>query len=149
MESNKLERNKKTIIPDSENGSKFNDGLDPSRLAKQVLIRGESKKEFIGFAEKILKETPTSTEIEKEFVKKYIFSMWKLKRARVMEKNLLNSQQKFSQEEVYLSETKRRIRNLKRIHLNEELQKIINYQDRLEKQAMKALKQLKEFSKSL
>ncbi len=149
MKDIKIKQNKESLIPLKRAEGEINDSLSPSLLAKQVLIKGENRKEFLDLVAKIRAEIHISTQTEEEFLKKYIFSLWKLKRARVMEKNLLNSQQEFTEEEVLSSGAKRRIRNLKRIRLSEEIQKIISYQDRLEKQTIKALRHLKGFAKLL
>lgn len=124
-----------------------NNALNPHLLAKQVLIRGENRREFIDFVAKIRSETLIKTKIEEELLKKYIFSAWKLARLRKIEKHLLNKQQSFTEEEELFSNTKKRIRNLKRIEITNELLLLNNQQEKLEKVMDKSLRQLREEQK--
>jgi hypothetical protein len=126
---------------------KDKDPLSAKILAKQVLIRGENRREFNDFVAKIRSETLTQTKTEEELLKKYIFSAWKLERLRRMERGLLNSQQAFSEEDEIWSDTKRRIRNLDKLKFTNELLLLNNQQDRLEKLMVKTLKQLREEQK--
>jgi hypothetical protein len=119
-------------------------GLDPVLLAKQVLIKGENRKEFYDFVAQIRKEIATPTKIEEELLKKYIFSVWMLRRMREVEKDHLNRYQKISDEENMFSSKKRRIRDIKRVRIDGGLLAIVERQDKLEKQASKALRQLRE-----
>ncbi|MEI8175232.1 MAG: hypothetical protein WCG28_04755 [bacterium] len=123
------------------------DGLDPSVLAKQILIKGENKRIFIDYVLKIREKGVVYKKTEEEFLKKYIFSGWKLRRMREIEKNLFNKQQVFDSHFYGLSgekDIKRRIRNLSKIEINDEIRGNYLEQDRLEKQMTKALRQLRE-----
>lgn len=132
------------------------ESVTPLILAKQVLIKGENKREFIEFVDKLRTSLNINTQIEAEIFKKYIFSSWKLRRAREMEKNLLNKQQIFEEEgKIFYSEfggaisrsvpsKRKRIRNISKLYISDELQEIINFQHKLEKQTTKILEQLRE-----
>jgi len=123
------------------------DGLDPTVLAKQILIKGENKRIFIDYALKIRQKGVLYKKTEEEFLKKYIFSGWKLRRMREIEKNLLNKQQVFDTENFNFQGEKniqRRIRNLSKIQINDEIRDNQLEQERLEKQMAKALRQLRE-----
>ena len=124
----------------------LDDGLDPGVLGKQILIKGENKRIFIDFILKIRKKICTNSKIEEELLKKYIFSSWKLRRLREIEKNILNGQQKFeSNEFTFFGEDKikRRIRNLSKIKIDDEIKENNLEQEKLEKQMVKSLKQLR------
>ncbi len=118
--------------------------LNPSVLAKQILIKGENRKDFMSFVAQILAEVTLSSKIEEEFLKKYIFSSWKLRRMYEIERNLLNQQQVFDERDVVFSSTKRRIRNLDRVRISTEIRQIQEYQEKLEKQVMKTLDKLRD-----
>jgi hypothetical protein len=123
------------------------DSLSPKVLAKQVVVKGENKQEFYDYVAEIREELYPSSKIEEEIFKKYIFSGWKLRRAQMIERNLINKQQVFDEEELVFSDTKRRIRNIKRIELTDKIQEIISYQEKLERQMTKTLKQLRDEQK--
>lgn len=124
------------------------DALDPTVLAEQILIKGENKRIFIDYVHKIRKKAVVNSIIEEEFLKTYIFSGWKLRRFREIEKNLLNNQQKFDPHELSFFEEekniKRRIRNLSKIEINEEIKENNLEQEKLKKEMTKALRQLRE-----
>jgi len=133
------------------------DSLNPLILAKQILIKGENKREFIDFVEQLRVSLHINTSVEQEIFKKYIFSSWRLRRAREMERNLLNSQQVFEDEKKVIGEdpvwekpifeytpSKRRIRDISKLYINEEIEKVMTLQDKLEKQTTKILRQLRE-----
>ncbi|MFA6459202.1 MAG: hypothetical protein WCV79_02290 [Candidatus Paceibacterota bacterium] len=130
------------IVPDD-----LNDSLMPQRLAKQVLIKGENKRDFFDLVHHIRVEMRAQTRIEEEFIKKYIFSAWKLRRLREVEKNILEKQNIITEEERYESDGNRprqRIRNIKKIRIDTEVELLNDQQERLEKQMVKALRQLRE-----
>jgi predicted ATP-dependent endonuclease of OLD family len=144
---NKIKKNKTSIRIIKE----LEDGLDPHVLAKQILIKGENKRIFIDYVVKIREKGVVYKKTEEEFLKTYIFSGWKLRRFREIEKNLLNSQQKFESYELSTfssslgeQKLKRRIRDISRIHINEELQENNLEQEKLKKEMAKALRQLRE-----
>ena len=124
------------------------DGLDPSVLSKQILIKGENGRIFTDFVRKIRQNTIVNSKIEEELLKKYIFSAWKLRRMRELEKETLNRQQVYELEnpfwELGEKKIKRRVRNLSKIRLNDEVRGIIAEQEKLEKQMIKALRHFRE-----
>lgn len=113
------------------------------QFANAVVIRGENRDFFIDFARQIYDDFVISSSIEREYVKKFIFLSWKLKRLQAIEKNLLNRQQTFTKEEVIFSTGQRRIRTLRRLRPSPELDKVTNEQERIEKRLLKILKMLK------
>ena len=142
----KIKMNKNLLNSDNnkqDNLSNFNNYLSPSYLAKQILIKGENKKEFHSFVSKILDENVVNTKIEEEFLKKYIFSAWKLNRLRKIEKNFLDSQQSFSEDEKIWSEKNKRVRNLKRVSITQELLLLSREQEQLERTMEKSIKHLR------
>ena len=127
------------------------DGLDPIVLARQILIKGENKRIFTDYVVKIRERIGTQSKIEEEFLKTYIFSGWKLRRFREIEKNLLNSQQQGSQEENFESldvsgeyRSKKRVRNISKIEITDEIKENNLTQEKLKKEMVKALRQLRE-----
>ena len=128
------------------------DSLNPRILAKQIFIKGENKRIFNDFILKIREEVPTHSKIEEEFLKKYIFSAWKLQRMRMLERLFLNKQQTESKGYDFASlsddRKKTRIRNLSKIEIDDNLNRIFLLQNSLEKQMVKALKQLREEQKN-
>ncbi|MEI7810334.1 MAG: hypothetical protein WCI41_02125 [bacterium] len=123
------------------------DGLDPHVLAKQILIKGENKRIFIDYVLKIREKGHVYKKTEEDLLKKYIFSGWMLRRMREIEKNLFNKQQIFDSCFYDLpgeKKIKKRIRNLSKIEINNDIKENHFEQERLEKQMIKALKQLRE-----
>ena len=133
--------------------SKFKDPLSPGTLAKQVLIRGENKRDFFDFVEQISQEIHTSTRIEKELLKKYIFSSWKLKRMQGIERRVLNAQNnrptnsKLEDAEDWGEYKKTRIRNTDKICINEEIKGLLAEQEKLERSTSRSLRQLRNEQK--
>ncbi|MFA6397242.1 MAG: hypothetical protein WDK96_00120 [Candidatus Paceibacterota bacterium] len=154
MKINKNKNKIKTIKSTQDKNKSSYDSLNPLILAKQILIKGESRREFVDFVEQLRVSLGINTPVEAEIFKKYIFSSWKLRRMREMEKNILNSQQIFQEKKEYdyfgdviskkTPSKKRRVRNISMIYINDEIQKVLNFQDKLEKQTTKILRQLRE-----
>lgn len=145
-----ISKNKKTLndlTTDKSYVRSHKDSLDPRLLAKQVLIRGESRKEFYDFVAQVCAETLIETKTQEELLKKYIFSTWKLRRLRELERHTINQQQSFTDEEELFDDKKRRIRNLKRVEMTNEVLQLNNQQEKLEKQMDKALRRLREEQK--
>ncbi|MBP9711541.1 MAG: hypothetical protein KBD55_00725 [Candidatus Pacebacteria bacterium] len=127
------------------------DGLDPVVLGRQVLIKGENKRIFTDYVLKIREKMGAQSKIEEEFLKTYIFSGWKLRRFREIERNIFNSQQKFQEWDEIESfndswgpESRRRIRNLSKVKITDEIRENNLTQEKLKKEMIKALKQLRE-----
>lgn len=123
--------------------------LRRSLLAKRLLIKGESWKQFEEMRLKTLKDLMPQTEIENILCEKIISAIWKLQRAMEIEKNLLNQQNRIRDDEFYDdsydSDSRKRIRNIKKIRIsNEEVQQIIQYQIELEKGMQKGFERLRE-----
>lgn len=120
----------------------------PSQLAKKLLIKGENLKDFEKFRLKLMEEMLINTEIEYILAEKFISSAWKLRRAMEIEKNLLNEQNRITDEDRYGggqgAKRRQRVRNIKRVKLyKEEIQHIIQHQIELEKNMHKSLEQLR------
>ncbi len=124
------------------------DGLNPMVLAKQIVIKGENKRIFTDYVLKIREKFLIQTKIEEDFLKTYIFSGWKLRRLREIELNLLNRQQAPSDDELYGpswgNKRKRRIRNLSKIEITDDINENNLTQEKLKKEMAKALRQLRE-----
>jgi hypothetical protein len=114
-----------------------------SPLAKKLLIKGESGREFENFRTDLLKELCPQTKIENFLAEKIIVCAWRLQRATIAERHLLNKQNAISEEERESFggygdlPPRKRIRNITRIDLAQEdakylaeqqieLQKVIN-----------------------
>ena len=157
MKINKNKNQIKSIKKMQGNNNGSYGAINPLILAKQCVIKGESKREFVDFVEQLRVSLHINTPIEEEIFKKYIFSLWKLRRMREMEKNLLNRQQVFQEKEEYdcfghvipkkTPSKKRRIRNISMVYLNDEIEEVLNFQDKFEKQTTKILRQLREEQK--
>jgi hypothetical protein len=154
MEEQKIKQNKHQINS-SKKGKRIikelEDGLDPVVLGRQILIKGENKRIFNDYVLKIRERIGTQSKIEEEFLNTYIFSGWKLRRFREIEKNLLNSQQQKPQEESFGSldvsgeyKSKRRVRNISKIEITDEIKENNLTQEKLKKEMVKALRQLRE-----
>lgn len=125
--------------------------LRVSSLARKLLIRGENRREFEEFRENIHAELVPKTKVENILCEKFIASAWKLRRAMVVEKTLLDRQNSITDEEKYGFGdelgygTRRRIRNIKKVDLGtENVRHLIHYQLELEKAMQKALERLRE-----
>lgn len=155
MKNNKEIKTNKPQINSSKKGQRvireLQDGLDPVVLGRQVLIKGENKRIFTDYVLKIRERIGTQSKIEEEFLKTYIFSGWKLRRFREIEKNLFNSQQQKPQEENFESldvsgeyRSKKRVRNISKIEITDEIKENNLTQEKLKKEMVKALRQLRE-----
>jgi hypothetical protein len=126
------------------------DGLDPRVLVRQVLINGENRRLCFDFINKILGLFVITNKIQEDLLKKYIFCSWKLRRVRELERVLLNNQQVLDDFELaergrFVGKNiSRRVNDLSKIRLNDEVKEVIAEQDRLERQMTRALKQLRE-----
>ncbi len=154
-----IKQNKNKIISDNSkirSLKEIEDGLDSDVLAKQILIKGENRRIFNDYIFKICENTRVSSKIEEELLKTYIFSGWKLRRMRIIEKDILNKQQEAL---PYISfnisgerEIKKRIRNISKVEINDEIKENNIEQERLKKEMVKTLRQLREeqkFSKGI
>jgi len=157
MENNVLIKSNKQPIESFKEGRRLikelEDGLNPAVLAKQILIKGENKRIFADYALKIREKFLIHSKIEEDFLKTYIFSGWKLRRFREIEKNIFNLQQKPKEGDrdpldlAWGSSKKRRIRNLSKIQITEEIKENNLTQEKLKKEMAKALRQLREEQK--
>ena len=89
------------------------------------------------------------TEIEKVLCEKFIFSAWKHRRAIIVERNILNEQNKLNDyDDENWGQNNRRIRNIKKIRLSEEdIKYVLEYQINLEKMMQKTLRRFREEQK--
>lgn len=120
--------------------------LVKSELAKKLLIKGESLKEFEKMRSKILQGMLIITEIENNLVEKIISIQWELRRLMDVKRHVLNEQNEIKEEEQYRSDKPRqRIRNIKKVRLNSlEIKHILHHQLELEKSYLKTLERLRE-----
>ena len=118
-------------------------------MAKDLLLKGESLREFESFKVKIISEMVPQTEIEKVLCEKFIFSAWKHRRAIIVERNILNEQNKLNDyDDENWGQNNRRIRNIKKIRLSEEdIKYVLEYQINLEKMMQKTLRRFREEQK--
>ncbi len=122
--------------------------IKPSSLAKKVLLKGENVREFEELRAQVLSETGTQSKIDDILCEKIISTLWKLRRAAEVERNLLNKENEITFEErhpgPYERPGRKRICNIDRVVMgSEEVQNIIHYQIELEKMLQKMIKQLK------
>ncbi len=146
-------QNNNPIKKDTNTKAKITPDKHPLRrgpLAKKLLIKGENLREFEDLQAHLLSETLPQTKIENILVEKIISATWKLQRAMLVEKTLLNEQNAITYDERYPSDVwekippRIRIRNIKKIHFkDEEIKHLIQYQIDLEKGLQKALVRLR------
>jgi hypothetical protein len=122
--------------------------LRPSPLSRKIVIKGESWREFEKMRAEVLTEIGPQTKIEDMLCEIIISSTWKVRRARVIERNLLNKENEITFEEKHPSpwdpKPRERIRNIDRVHMQTpEVQNIIKYQIDLEKGLQKALERIR------
>ncbi len=121
-----------------------------STLAKKLIISGENPREFEEFRASLLSELLPRTKVEEMLSEKIISCAWRLQRAQVVERNLLNAQNVFTDEERYDASSfdsrplRRRIRNIKRIDLTDAaVQYVAEHQIALQKVMNKTLERLR------
>ena len=125
--------------------------LRPSPLAKKVLLKGENLREFEELRQEILSETQCQTKIENVLCEKIIFTLWKLRRAAEVERNLLDKENELTFEEKHDSlrnpwdpPPRRRITNIHKVRMGtDEVKAVIQLQIDLEKQLQKLLSRLR------
>lgn len=122
--------------------------LKRSELSKKVVIKGESWREFEKMRAEVLAEIGPQTKIEEIQCENIISATWKLRRARVIERNLLNKENEITFEERHPQpwdpKPRKRIRNIDRVEMQSpEVQNIIKYQTDLEKGIQKALERIR------
>ncbi len=145
------QKNKKRISSDSEHLESlpsFSVPIRPSELARKLLIKGESWREFEKMRAKVLSEIGPQTEIENILCEKIISATWKMRRAMIVEKNLLNKENEITFEEKHPDPWsppgRKRIRNIDRVNMQSpEVQNLLQYQIELEKALQKALERLR------
>lgn len=97
-----------------------------SALAKSLLISGENTREFEDFRVPLLAELNPQTKIEDFLAEKIIVCGWRLHRAMIAEKHLLNRQNAITEEERFErdsfgeSTARKRVRNISRVDLSRE-----------------------------
>lgn len=126
----------------------FKEPLRRSSLSRKLLIKGESWREFEQMRTEVLTEVGPQTKIEDILCENIISATWKLRRARVIERNLLNKENEITFEERHPQpwdpKPRKRIRNIDRVEMQSpEVQNIIQYQINLEKGIQKALERIR------
>lgn len=139
MEKQQIKLNKGT----EEKITQFELPLRYALLAKKLVIKGENRRELLDLMVRFLGENDPQGETQNILCEEIIFSVWMLRRMREHERNHTNRYQRLTEEEKAFSMKKKRIRNIKRIRIDGELQAIFSRQEKLEKQMAKALKQLR------
>ncbi len=122
--------------------------IKQSPLARKLLLKGENKREFEKMMANILSDILPKTEIEKILCEKIISTAWKMKRAMVVERNLLNKENEISMEERRGDEwgvsPRQRIRNINKVRMQSpEVLKVIQYQINLDKTLQKTLERIR------
>ena len=120
-------------------------------LAKKLKLIGENGAELSQIMTRFLIEKDPKTETENILCEKIIIFLWKLQRAREIERSLLNQENEITEVERYDRDSfgskgnRKRVRNIKKVRIGSpEIQNIIHYQFELEKSLDKAQKKLKE-----
>lgn len=121
--------------------------LRRSSLSRKLLIKGENWREFEQMRAEVLAEIGPQTKIENILCEKIISAAWKMRRAMIVERNLLNQENEITFEEKHPSawdpKPRERIRNIDRVQMQSpEVQNIIQYQINLEKGLQKALERI-------
>jgi hypothetical protein len=121
-----------------------------SPLAKKLIISGENRREFEQFKENLLKELFPQTKIQDILAEKFISAAWKIQRAQVVEKNLLNGQNAITEDERMSVDgfgaplSRKRIRNIKRVNLaSEDVRYVAHHQIELQKVMNKTLERIR------
>jgi hypothetical protein len=119
-------------------------------LAKSLLISGESTREFEDFRTILLEELNAQTKIEEFLAEKIIVCGWRLRRAMIAEKHLLNRQNAITEEERLDQDSfghgpvRKRIRNISRVDLaQEDARYLAQQQIELQKVANKTIERLR------
>ncbi|MEK7643066.1 MAG: hypothetical protein AAB372_01280 [Patescibacteria group bacterium] len=121
-----------------------------SPLAKTLLISGENTREFEIFRTDMLKELYPQTKVQDLLAEKLIVCGWRLRRATIVEKHLLNRQNAITEEErlesdVWDGNSRKRIHNIKRIDLAQEDARYLAHQQiELQKVMNKTLERLRK-----
>lgn len=128
--------------------TKSSNRIKPSKLAKKVLLKGENIREFEELRQKVLSEGYPQTEIENILCEKIIFTLWKIRRAAEIEKNLLNKENEITFEEQHPNSwdppQRKRICNINRVRMQTpEVQAVMQHQIDLEKMLQKLLSRLR------
>jgi hypothetical protein len=122
-----------------------------SPLAKLLVLKGENLKEFEELHQNFLADTNPHTKIEIFLCEKIISAIWELRRLAEIKKNVLNEQNAITEEEqmgmsgfVPENGPRKRIRNIKKVRLDAEIQQLMQYQIELEKLVQKWIERLHE-----
>lgn len=122
--------------------------LKPSPLAKKVLLKGENLREFEELRAEVLADMGPQSKMENILCEKIIFTLWRLRRAAVVERNLLNKENEITFEERHPNSwdppQRKRICNIDRVHMQtDEVKNVMQYQIELEKILQKLLSRLR------
>lgn len=122
--------------------------LRPSPLAKKVLLKGENLREFEEMRAQVLSDTGPQSKMENILCEKIIFTLWKLRRAAEVERNLLNKENEITFEErhpdPWSPKPRKRITNINRVLMQSpEVQLVIQYQIEHEKMLQKLFSRLR------
>ncbi len=126
----------------------FKEPLRRSSLSRKLLIKGENWREFEQMRAEVLAEIGPQTKIENILCEKIISATWKMRRAMIIERNLLNQENEITFEELHPDpwgpRPRKRVRNIDRVQMQSpEVQNIIQYQINLEKGLQKALERIR------
>lgn len=126
----------------------FKEPLRRSPLSRKLLIKGENWREFEKMRMEVLAEIGPQTKIESILCEKIISATWKMRRAMIIERNLLNQENEITFEELHPDpwgpRPRKRVRNIDRVQMQSpEVQNIIQYQINLEKGLQKALERIR------
>ena len=148
MKINKNSSNFRYLKKKQSDIAKPRQRIKPSPLARKVLLKGENLREFEDLRQKVLSEGFPQTEIENILCEKIIFTLWKLRRAAEVEKNLLDKENEITFEEKHPHEwdppQRKRICNIKRVHMSTpEVQAVMQQQIELEKMLQKLFSRLR------
>jgi len=148
MKSNQNKNDFNSVKKRLETLVKPKDDLKRSVLSQKVVIKGENWREFEQMRMEVLAEIGPQTKIESILCEKIISATWKMRRAMIIERNLLNQENEITFEELHPDpwgpRPRKRVRNIDRVQMQSpEVQNIIQYQINLEKGLQKALERIR------
>ena len=151
MKIEKNSDNYRYVKKKQKNIAKPKQRVKPSSLAKKVLLKGENLREFEELRVQMLSDLGPQSKIENIFCEKIIFTLWKLRRATEIEKNLLNKENELTFEETHEAlqnpwdpPPRKRISNINKVTMeSSEVQSIMQHQLELEKMLQKQFSRLR------
>lgn len=114
-------------------------------LSKEVLLKKEDEKSLTELGQKLQGEIKPQTEIEVILVDRIIANVWRLRRLLEVEKNTMEWQKQYGVEESIfgdISKEEKRLKGIRRIIVNEDMEKLLRYETTIERSIYRALHEL-------